>query len=129
VITYTVELGDNLFAIADKFGLKPETVLWGNFTILKDNPEILQPKQVLNILPVDGAYYQWQEGDNLDNVASFFKVKPEDIINYPGNHIDLTTIAKGEPSFAIQKRVEVARQIQRERFQIGVKRSPEMTAN
>jgi murein DD-endopeptidase MepM/ murein hydrolase activator NlpD len=96
VITYTVELGDNLFAIAEKFGLKPETILWGNFTILKDNPEILQPKQVLYILPVDGTYYQWQEGDNLDSVAAFFKVKAEDILNYPGNDIDLTTIAKGE---------------------------------
>jgi murein DD-endopeptidase MepM/ murein hydrolase activator NlpD len=96
VITYTVELGDNLFAIADKYGLKPETILWGNFTILKDNPEILQPKQVLYILPLDGTYYQWQVGDTFDSVAAFFKVKPEDILNYPGNHIDLTTIANGE---------------------------------
>jgi murein DD-endopeptidase MepM/ murein hydrolase activator NlpD len=96
VITYTVELGDNLFAIADKYGLKPETILWGNYKILKDNPEILMPKQILNILPVDGTYYQWQEGDNFDTVASFFKAKPEDILNYPGNHVDLTTITKGE---------------------------------
>jgi murein DD-endopeptidase MepM/ murein hydrolase activator NlpD len=96
VITYTVELGDNLFAIADKFGLKAETILWGNYTVLKDNPELLMPEQVLNILPVDGTYYQWQEGDNFDSVASFFKVKPDDILNYPGNHIDLTTIANGE---------------------------------
>jgi murein DD-endopeptidase MepM/ murein hydrolase activator NlpD len=96
VITYTVELGDNLFAIADKFGLKAETILWGNYKTLKDNPEIIMPNQVLNILPVDGTYYQWQQGDNFESVASFFKVKPENILNYPGNHIDLTTIAKGE---------------------------------
>jgi len=96
VITYTVELGDNLFVIADKFGLKPETILWGNYKLLEQNPEILLPEQTLNILPVDGTYYQWQQGDNLDSVASFFKVKAEDILNYPGNHIDLTTIAKGE---------------------------------
>jgi hypothetical protein len=96
VITYTVQLGDNLFAIAGYFGLKPETILWGNFTTLKDNPEILMPKEVLNILPVDGTYYQWKEGDKIDSVATFFKVKPEDILNYPGNRIDLTTVAKGE---------------------------------
>jgi hypothetical protein len=96
VITYTVELGDKLFAIANKFDLMPETILWGNYTILKDNPEILMPEQTLNILPVDGVYYQWQEGDNIDTVASFFKVKAEDILNYPGNHIDLTTIVNGE---------------------------------
>lgn len=96
VITYTVQLGDNLFAIADKFDLKPETILWGNYKMLNDNPEILMPDQVLNILPVDGTYYQWQAGDTFDTVASFFKAKPEDIINYPGNHIDLTTIANGQ---------------------------------
>jgi murein DD-endopeptidase MepM/ murein hydrolase activator NlpD len=96
VITYTVQLGDNLFAIADKFDLKPETILWGNYKMLNDNPEILMPDQVLNILPVDGTYYQWQAEDTFNAVASLFKVKPEDILNYPGNHIDLTTIAKGE---------------------------------
>jgi hypothetical protein len=62
VRTYEVQLGDNLFAIADKFGLKPETVLWGNFDILQDNPQTLSPGQELNILPVDGVYYQWAEG-------------------------------------------------------------------
>jgi hypothetical protein len=96
VITYTVELGDNLFAIADKYGLQPETILWGNYQTLKDNPEILQPDQNLNILPVDGVYYQWQEGDTLDSVASFFKANPEDIINYPGNRMDLAAVAMGE---------------------------------
>jgi len=30
VIKYTVVEGDTVFGIAEKFGLKPETVLWGN---------------------------------------------------------------------------------------------------
>lgn len=91
VITYTVKVGDNLFTIADKYGLKPETLLWGNFDTLKDNPEILKPDQVLNILPVDGTYYQWKQYDTLEGVASFFKVKPDAIVDYPGNNLDLTT--------------------------------------
>jgi murein DD-endopeptidase MepM/ murein hydrolase activator NlpD len=91
VITYTVRLGDNLFSIASSYGLKPETILWGNYDTLKDNPEVLQIKQILNILPVDGVYYQWKPGDNLDSVASSFKVEPVDILNYSGNDIDLTT--------------------------------------
>jgi LysM repeat protein len=91
VITYTVKPGDNLFSIAEVFNLKPETLLWGNYDSLKDNPEILQPEQVLNVLPVDGTYYQWQEGDTLNRVAASFKAKAEDIMAYPGNQIDLTT--------------------------------------
>jgi LysM repeat protein len=98
VISYTVQLGDNLFAIAEIYGLKPETVLWGNYATLKDNPEILQVDQVLNILPVDGTYYKWQQGDTLRSVAEFFKANPEDILDYPGNHIDLTTVVDGEPN-------------------------------
>ncbi|MEJ2706684.1 MAG: M23 family metallopeptidase [Anaerolineales bacterium] len=90
VITYTVHQGDNLFTIADAFGLKPETLLWGNFDVLKDNPHLLQPDQVLNILPVDGTYYQWQEGDNLDQVVASFKADEQEVLSFPGNDIDLT---------------------------------------
>lgn len=92
VITYTVQTGDTLFAIADKFGLKPETILWGNQAVLGDNPHNLRPEQVLNILPTDGTYYKWSEGDGLNGVASFFGVTPEDIINWPGNRLDPETI-------------------------------------
>ncbi len=90
VITYTVKAGDTLFVIAENYGLKPETLLWGNFEVLNDNPHLLAPKQVLNILPVDGTYYEWKPGDTLGAIADFFKVAPQDIINYPGNHFDLT---------------------------------------
>lgn len=92
VITYTVETGDTLFSIANNFGVKPETVLWGNFEVLEDNPHLLKPNQVLNILPVDGIYYQWKEGDNLNNVAQTFKANSKEVINYSGNNFDLTEI-------------------------------------
>lgn len=92
VITYTVEAGDTLFSIANNYSLKPETVLWGNYEVLEDNPHLLKPNQVLNILPVDGIYYQWKEGDNLSNVAQTFKVNSKAVINYSGNNFDLTEI-------------------------------------
>lgn len=92
VIKYTVQPGDTVFGIAEKFGLKPQTILWANYYTLLDNPHSLRPGQELNILPVDGTYYQWQAGDGLNGVARFFGVKPEDIINFPGNHLDPKTI-------------------------------------
>jgi len=88
VVKYTVKPGDTLFGIAEKFGLKPETLLWGNQMVLGDNPHNLRPGQALNILPVNGTYYRWQAGDGLNGVADFFGVKPEDIVNWPGNHLD-----------------------------------------
>jgi murein DD-endopeptidase MepM/ murein hydrolase activator NlpD len=90
--TYTVQEGDTIFGISEKFGLDPETILWGNYNILQDNPHALQPGQELNILPVNGTIYEWQDGDGLNGVASFFGVTPEDILNYPGNNLDVATI-------------------------------------
>ncbi len=92
VVKYIVQPGDTVFGIAEKFGLKPQTILWANYYTLLDNPHSLRPGQELNILPVDGTYYQWQEGDGLNGVARFFGVKPEDIINFPANHLDPNTI-------------------------------------
>lgn len=92
VITYTVQTGDTLFGIADKFGLLPETLLWGNQVVLGDNPHNLRPGQELVILPVNGTYYRWQAGDGLNTVAKFFGVTPEVIINWPGNKLDPDTI-------------------------------------
>lgn len=92
VSQYTVKQGDTIFDIADKFGIKPSTILWGNLTKLADNPEMIYPGQVLDILPVDGVYYQWHEGDGLNGVAKGLGVTPQDIINFPGNHLDESTI-------------------------------------
>jgi murein DD-endopeptidase MepM/ murein hydrolase activator NlpD len=92
VIEYTVKTGDTLFDIAAKFGLEPESVLWANQYVLADNPHSLRPGQVLNILPVDGAYHRWSAGDGLNGVAKFFNVTPEAIINFSGNHLDPATI-------------------------------------
>ncbi len=92
LITYTVKPGDTVFGIADKFGLKPETILWGNQFVLGDNPHNLKPDQELNILPVDGALHRWSTGDGLNGVAKFFNVDPEAIIDWPGNNLDAEAV-------------------------------------
>lgn len=92
VSTYVVQPGDTVFGIAEKFGLKPETILWANQYTLGDNPHNLQPEQVLNILPVDGAYHRWSAGDGLNGVAKFFGVDPEEIIEYPGNQLSAAAV-------------------------------------
>lgn len=92
VIQYTVQQGDTLFGIAEKYGLNPSTILFGNYNTLKDTPHSLRPDQVLNILPIDGTYYEWQGTENLERVAEFFGVDADSIINYPGNHLDPDTI-------------------------------------
>lgn len=90
VVDYRVVRGDSVFAIAESYKLKPETVLWANYDVLQDDPHSLKPGQVLTIPPTDGIYYQWKENDTLDTVADEFNAEVENILNYPGNNIDLT---------------------------------------
>lgn len=92
VIFYAVQAGDSLFGIATRFGLRPETVLWANQSVLGDDPHSLRPGQTLQILPLDGIYHRWSAGDSLLVVASFFGVRPDDILNFPGNALNLATI-------------------------------------
>jgi hypothetical protein len=92
VITYVVEIGDTVFGIAEKFGLKPETILWGNYLVLADNPHALVEGQELNILPLDGTYHRWSEGEGLNGVAQGYSVTPDEIINWKGNNLNLETL-------------------------------------
>ena len=66
--------------------------MFGNYYTIRDDPHNLSIGQVLNILPIDGYYYEWQLGDGLNGVAKGLNVSPEDIINYPLNDLDAATI-------------------------------------
>lgn len=90
VIEYTVKRGDSLFGVAATYNIKPETLYWANFNVFNGSPDNIKPGDVLQIPPVDGVYYKWQEGDTLDSVAKQMKVDPETILNWPGNKLDLT---------------------------------------
>ncbi len=92
VSIYEVQKGDTLFGISEKFNLKPESLLFGNYDTLRDTPDSLRVGQKLNILPQDGVYHKWLAGEGLNGVSKFYGVKPEDIINYPGNRLDPNTI-------------------------------------
>lgn len=89
VVEYRVTRGDSVFAIAESFNVKPETVLWANYDVLQDDPHSLAPGQVLKIPPTDGIYYQWKENDTLESIAGEYKTTVDEILNFPGNDIDL----------------------------------------
>jgi murein DD-endopeptidase MepM/ murein hydrolase activator NlpD len=88
-VIYRVSRGDAMLAIAEKFKVKSESILYVNDS-LEDNPHNLKPGMELTIPPVDGLYYEWKAGDTFETVASQFDAKVDDIINFPGNDIDLT---------------------------------------
>lgn len=96
LIKYTVQDGDTVFGISEKFGLEPETILWGNFDTLYDDPHSLKAGQELNILPVNGVYWEWLGGIPFGEWAKFYHVTAADIINLPGNHLDASAVGDYE---------------------------------
>ena len=94
---YEVEAGDSVMGIAIQFDIKPETLLWANYDLLQDNPNMLSIGQNLKIPAVDGVLYQWKRSDSIENIAHKFKAKTEDILTWPSNNLDLLnpTIAPG----------------------------------
>ncbi len=87
VITYTVRSGDTLFGISEKYGITPETVLWGN-TVLKDDPHLLSPGQELLISPITGVLRVVYTDDTIEGLAAAYHASADDILNWPGNHLD-----------------------------------------
>lgn len=104
-IAYRVMQGDSLFAIAQQYNIKPESILYSNEATLNDNPGNLTPGMQLTIPPVDGLTYTWREGDTLESVANQFRgdvnedkqiddadaeLLRQAIVSWPSNDLDLT---------------------------------------
>ncbi|HUF37612.1 MAG TPA: M23 family metallopeptidase [Anaerolineales bacterium] len=100
VITYTVQAGDTVFGIAEFYGLRAETIFWGNQEVLGDDPHRLFPGQVLNILPIDGVYHKYSAGEDLARVAEFYGVDAPAILEWPGNQLDLVDANLGSPEIS-----------------------------
>ncbi len=90
VIYYTIQPGDSVFGISQKFNIKPETILWANKDTLNDDPHMISVDQELRIPPIDGVFYKWKEGDTLESISNEFKVDQEAILNWTPNKVDRT---------------------------------------
>lgn len=84
--TYSVTSGDTVLGIADKFGLKPESIQWANAS-LELNPDILRIGDRLEIPPVDGVLHTVQVGDTLSSIAAKYKVDIATITGYTQNEL------------------------------------------
>jgi LysM repeat protein len=63
---HVVRSGESLLELADRFGLRPETVLWANNL---PDPDLLVVGQKLTIPPVDGLLYKVEAGESLAGIS------------------------------------------------------------
>ena len=86
---YTVKSGDTVLAIAQKYGLQPETLMWSNSNI-EQNPDRLSVGDALRILPVDGVLHVVKPGETLSDLADEYDVGMDQIVAYAGNGLSNT---------------------------------------
>jgi murein DD-endopeptidase MepM/ murein hydrolase activator NlpD len=79
---YVVANGDTLWSIAERFGLKPSTIVWANSLT---NADVLAIGQPLIIPPINGVIHRIGAGETLDTVAERYGVKPAEIAAFAPN--------------------------------------------
>ena len=86
VVTHTVAAGDTLYALAQKYGLATETLVWANN--MEQNPDLLRLGQQLVVLPLNGVYHTVGKKDTLESIAKQYKAKVADIVSLEANSLN-----------------------------------------
>lgn len=83
IVDYTVQNGDTVSSIADKFGVSVNTILWQNNLSSADDISI---GEKLEILPVTGIAHKVEKGDTVESIAKKYGLPAADaIIEFPFN--------------------------------------------
>ncbi len=77
IIDYTVQDGDTISSIADKFGITTNTILWQNKLTDSDSIKI---GETLQILPVPGIAHIVQKGDTVESISKKYGLPAADAI-------------------------------------------------
>ncbi len=87
IVVYTVQSGDSVSSIAQKFDISSETIMWSNEG-LEDHPDMLRLGQELVILPVSGVYHTVRAGETVEDIAAEYEVEPPAITGYALNGLE-----------------------------------------
>jgi len=79
--TYTVQKGDTLSTIAQKFSISVDTIKWAN-NLTGDN---LTVGDTLKILSVTGIIHKVSKGDSVYTIAKKYDTHPQAIVDFPFN--------------------------------------------
>lgn len=81
IIDYTVEKGDTLSTIAEKFGISVATIRWAN-DLTSDNISV---GDSLKIIPVTGIAHKVAKGESVYTIAKKLDTDPQKIVDFPFN--------------------------------------------
>ncbi|MBN1778845.1 MAG: M23 family metallopeptidase [Candidatus Buchananbacteria bacterium] len=78
IIVYTVQGGDTISGVAEKFGISVNTILWENNLTAYS---VIRPGDKLTILPATGVRYKVARGDTLASIAKKYSGDVQKIID------------------------------------------------
>lgn len=82
IINYTVQNGDTVSSIAQKFGISIDTIRWAN-----DLTSISAIKlgQILKILPVTGVVHKVAKGETIYSIVKYYSSDAQSVVDFPFN--------------------------------------------
>jgi len=81
VVTYTVQKGDTLSGVAEKFNISPDTIRWEN-DIKGDSISV---GDEIRILPVTGIAHKVAKDDTIYTIAKKYDANAQAIVDFPFN--------------------------------------------
>lgn len=85
VYIYTVEEGDTLSSIGQKFGVSVDTLRWANSEKIKSEKDKIKPGDTLKVPPVTGVVHTVKSGETIYSVAKKYSIDPQAIVDFPFN--------------------------------------------
>jgi len=82
ILEYTVQEGDTLSSIANKFDISIDSIRWQNNL---QSVGSIKVGQVLQILPVAGVIHKVQKGDTVHSIAKKYDASAQAIVDFPYN--------------------------------------------
>lgn len=93
---YVVQNGDVIGAIASRYGLTVNTILWANNLTFRS---YIRPGDILKIPPGNGVMHTVKKGESLGKIARLYGVKSDDIAIENGLRKDGTNLSVGAKLF------------------------------
>ena len=82
IIEYTIQEGDTVSTIAEKFGISEDTIRWQND--LKSKNQI-KMGQTLQILPVTGVSHKVAKGETVYSISKKYDTSAQGMVDFPYN--------------------------------------------
>jgi len=93
IIYHTVQSGEVLGQIAEKYGLNLSTILWANNLTVRS---YIRPGDKLKILPVSGVVHKVKKGENLSKIAKLYGADINKVIEFNKLKSDGSDLVIGE---------------------------------